>query len=136
MLCDMKHCSTYSKHQHLCAKRIILWLSKYDKMRFPTGTPPRLPLGSSQRSPDPTVSWAGDIPPQLTMTPGKRRETPLNTPHILSTRRLGRLDFPASGARHSAPRRLGLRGHCPQIFSTRTAPGISVPPEQRSRSYT
>jgi len=37
--CDLKHCLTNSKHQH------ILWPLKYAKMRFRLGA--RTPLGSS-----------------------------------------------------------------------------------------
>ena len=31
---DMKHCLTNSKHQHIGAKRSVLWSLKYAKIRF------------------------------------------------------------------------------------------------------
>ena len=53
--CDMKHCLTNSKHQHIGAKRSVLWLSKYDKMRS-RPPPPLPPLGELTPNPIPTPS--------------------------------------------------------------------------------
>jgi len=56
-LCDLKHCSTNSKHQHLGAKRCVLWPSKYAKMHF-------WPDRASRRSLRPLVGWTGNTPPR------------------------------------------------------------------------
>ena len=64
--CDMKHCLTNWKHQHIDAKRSVLWPSKYAKMHFRPGL----------RFPDLQVGWEG---------------IPLSIPHL--TRCLRRLDF-------------------------------------------
>ena len=37
---DMKHCVTISKHRHIGAKKTVLWLSKYAKMRIRPGLHP------------------------------------------------------------------------------------------------
>jgi len=51
--CDMKHCLTNSKHQHIGAKGSVLWLSKYAKMRFGPGfhTGPRWGAHDALRTP-------------------------------------------------------------------------------------
>jgi len=57
--CDMKHCLTNLKHQHIGAKRSVLWPSKYAKiMHFRPGLRPR----SSEdlmTLPRPLIGWKG-----------------------------------------------------------------------------
>ena len=47
--CDIKHCSTNSKHRHIGANSSIMWPSRYGKMRFRPGTLTWLLWGSSRR---------------------------------------------------------------------------------------
>ena len=44
----------------------VLWPSKYAKIAFSAGAPPRTPLGELTSLPhDPLVGWRGDIPPHM-----------------------------------------------------------------------
>ena len=67
--CDMKHCLANSKltwDPHIDVKRSVPWPSKYAKMCFPAGAPPRTTLGSSWPFTDPLVGWGGDTFPYPT----------------------------------------------------------------------
>jgi len=62
---DMKHCLTNSNHQHVGAKRSVLWPSKYAKMHF------RLWLclglcGAHNAPAGSLVGWVGDTSPYST----------------------------------------------------------------------
>ena len=111
--------------KHMGAKRSVLWPSKYAKMRSGSARTPlrELTTHESRRSPYLLVGWGWDTPS-----------------HIPPHSRLRRLISPALGARlrrsplrhsaFSAPR-FGRR-HCPQIFSSRTAPEKNYKLDQSS----
>ena len=76
---DMKHCLTNSKHQHIGAKRSVMWPLKYAKMRFPPWLRPGPHQGSLRRLPCSLVAWGWGTPSHTSLD---------SPPSALATQRL------------------------------------------------